>query len=120
MISITEAVKIIERETVALPAETIGLENSIGRVLAENIRADMDLPPFDRSQMDGFAVDSKSLPKGVEETHISLFDGSNCGLQLTGKPVFSVQYHPEASPGPQDSHYLFDRFVGAMRTAKAG
>jgi carbamoyl-phosphate synthase small subunit len=60
------------------------------------------------------------LPAGVEETHVSLFDGSNCGLQLTGKPVFSVQYHPEASPGPQDSHYLFERFVGAMRAAKAG
>jgi carbamoyl-phosphate synthase small subunit len=68
----------------------------------------------------GFAVDRATLPAGVEETHISLFDGSNCGLQLTGKPVFSVQYHPEASPGPQDSHYLFERFVGAMRTAKAG
>ena len=68
----------------------------------------------------GFAVDRATLPAGVEETHVSLFDGSNCGLQLTGKPVFSVQYHPEASPGPQDSHYLFDRFVGAMRTAKAG
>lgn len=67
----------------------------------------------------GFAVDRATLPTGVEETHVSLFDGSNCGLQLTGKPVFSVQYHPEASPGPQDSHYLFDRFVAAMRKAKA-
>lgn len=63
----------------------------------------------------GFAVDSESLPKGVTETHISLFDGSNCGLQLDGKPVFSVQHHPEASPGPQDSHYLFRRFVNLMR-----
>lgn len=58
----------------------------------------------------GFAVDSKSLPEGVSETHISLFDGTNCGLALDGKPVFSVQHHPEASPGPQDSHYLFQRF----------
>ncbi len=58
----------------------------------------------------GFAVAADSLPEGVEETHRSLFDGSNCGLRLTGKPVFSVQHHPEASPGPQDSHYLFDRF----------
>ncbi|MCO5065193.1 MAG: glutamine-hydrolyzing carbamoyl-phosphate synthase small subunit [Rhizobiaceae bacterium] len=63
----------------------------------------------------GFAVDSKSLPEGVEETHISLFDGSNCGLSVTGKPVFSVQHHPEASPGPQDSHYLFRRFVNLIR-----
>ena len=63
----------------------------------------------------GFAVDSKSLPKGVEETHISLFDGSNCGIALTGKPVFSVQHHPEASPGPQDSHYLFKRFANLIR-----
>lgn len=66
----------------------------------------------------GFAVDRDSLPAHVEETHTSLFDGSNCGLQLKGKPVFSVQHHPEASPGPQDSHYLFDRFVDAMRAAK--
>jgi carbamoyl-phosphate synthase small subunit len=62
----------------------------------------------------GFAVDSKTLPKGVKETHVSLFDGSNCGLELEGKPVFSVQYHPEASPGPQDSHYLFERFAKLM------
>ena len=67
----------------------------------------------------GFAVNSASLPKTVQETHVSLFDGSNCGLQLTGKPVFSVQYHPEASPGPEDSHYLFRRFVNHMR-AKRG
>jgi carbamoyl-phosphate synthase small subunit len=64
----------------------------------------------------GFAVDANSLPQGVEETHVSLFDGSNCGISLAGKPVFSVQYHPEASPGPQDSHYLFRRFADAIRT----
>ena len=57
-------------------------------------------------------------PKGVVETHVSLFDGSNCGLALDGKPVFSVQHHPEASPGPQDSHYLFKRFVNMMREQK--
>jgi carbamoyl-phosphate synthase small subunit len=62
----------------------------------------------------GFAVDRSSLPDGVEETHVSLFDGSNAGLALKGKPVFSVQHHPEASPGPQDSHYLFKRFVDLM------
>ncbi|NKB53042.1 MAG: glutamine-hydrolyzing carbamoyl-phosphate synthase small subunit [Rhizobiaceae bacterium] len=66
----------------------------------------------------GFAVDSDSLPEGVEETHISLFDGTNCGLSLTGKPVFSVQHHPEASPGPQDSHYLFRRFLNLIKQAK--
>ncbi len=59
----------------------------------------------------GFAVDRDSLPKNAVETHVSLFDGSNAGIALADKPVFSVQYHPEASPGPQDSHYLFDRFV---------
>src|SRR5260370_20912027 len=63
----------------------------------------------------GFAVDSKSLPKNVEQTHVSLFDGSNCGIALKDRPVFSVQYHPEASPGPRDSHYLFGRFVELMR-----
>ena len=62
----------------------------------------------------GFAVDQATLPKGATQTHISLFDGSNCGIQLDGKPVFSVQYHPEASPGPQDSLYLFEKFVGMM------
>ncbi len=62
----------------------------------------------------GFTVDSDSLPEGVEESHVSLFDGTNCGLKVKGRPVFSVQYHPEASPGPQDSHYLFQRFVDLM------
>jgi carbamoyl-phosphate synthase small subunit len=67
----------------------------------------------------GFAVDRDTLPKGVSETHVSLFDGSNCGIALDGKPVFSVQYHPEASPGPQDSHYLFERFADAMASKKS-
>ncbi|HEY2835433.1 MAG TPA: glutamine-hydrolyzing carbamoyl-phosphate synthase small subunit, partial [Rhizomicrobium sp.] len=61
----------------------------------------------------GFTVDRETLPKGVTETHISLFDGTNCGIAMEGKAVFSVQYHPEASPGPMDSHYLFDRFARA-------
>ena len=63
----------------------------------------------------GFAVDRETLPPNAEETHVSLFDGSNCGLALRDKPAFSVQYHPEASPGPRDSHYLFTRFVDLMR-----
>jgi carbamoyl-phosphate synthase small subunit len=66
----------------------------------------------------GFAVDPKTLPDSVEQTHVSLFDDSNCGLQIKDKPVFSVQYHPEASPGPEDSHYLFERFVNLMRARK--
>jgi carbamoyl-phosphate synthase small subunit len=67
----------------------------------------------------GFAVDRNTLPANATETHVSLFDGSNCGIALKDKPVFSVQYHPEASPGPRDSHYLFRRFVELMRTRKA-
>jgi carbamoyl-phosphate synthase small subunit len=63
----------------------------------------------------GFAVDRATLPAAAVETHVSLFDGSNCGIALKDRPVFSVQYHPEASPGPRDSHYLFGRFAGLMR-----
>jgi carbamoyl-phosphate synthase small subunit len=68
----------------------------------------------------GFAVDSATLPANATETHVSLFDGSNCGIALKDKPVFSVQYHPEASPGPRDSHYLFERFTQMMRKHKPG
>ena len=67
----------------------------------------------------GFAVDAASLPAHARETHVSLFDGSNCGLEVIGAPAFSVQHHPEASPGPQDSHYMFGRFVALMEKAKA-
>jgi len=63
----------------------------------------------------GFTVDRDTLPKGVTETHVSLFDDTNCGITLEGKDVFSVQYHPEASPGPMDSHYLFERFAEAAK-----
>ena len=63
----------------------------------------------------GFAVDSDTLPANVKATHVSLFDGSNCGIELTDKKAFSVQYHPEASPGPQDSFYLFQRFVEGLK-----
>jgi carbamoyl-phosphate synthase small subunit len=66
----------------------------------------------------GFAVDRASLPENAKETHVSLFDGSNCGIALSDRPVFSVQYHPEASPGPRDSHYLFQRFARLMREHK--
>jgi carbamoyl-phosphate synthase small subunit len=65
----------------------------------------------------GFAVEAESLPDNVRQTHVSLFDGSNCGIELTDRPAFSVQYHPEASPGPQDSTYLFRKFVREVRNA---
>jgi carbamoyl-phosphate synthase small subunit len=63
----------------------------------------------------GFSVDTTTLPANVVETHVSLFDGSNCGIAFTDKPVFAVQYHPEASPGPQDSFYLFEKFVEGLK-----
>ncbi|MGH1466905.1 MAG: glutamine-hydrolyzing carbamoyl-phosphate synthase small subunit [Cognatishimia sp.] len=66
----------------------------------------------------GFAVDSQTLPEGVVETHTSLFDGSNCGIRMADRPVYSVQHHPEASPGPQDSFYLFERFAANMADRK--
>ena len=70
------------------------------------------------SQNHGFAVDRDSLPANATETHVSLFDGTNCGIKVENRPIFSVQYHPEASPGPRDSHYLFDRFVAMMKDKK--
>ena len=70
------------------------------------------------SQNHGFIVDPATLPANVKPTHVSLFDGSLEGLKVEGKPIFSVQYHPEASPGPRDSHYLFARFIGSMEKAK--
>ena len=66
----------------------------------------------------GFTVDRDSLPEGLVETHVSLFDGTNAGVALTGRPVFSVQHHPEASPGPTDSLYLFERFAELMDAAR--
>jgi carbamoyl-phosphate synthase small subunit len=70
------------------------------------------------SQNHGFCVLPESLPKNVEVTHVSLFDGTNEGIRSTDKAAFSVQYHPEASPGPTDSHYLFDRFVEMIDKSK--
>jgi len=70
------------------------------------------------SQNHGFAVDEATLPANVRVTHRSLFDGSNQGLELTDAPAFSFQGHPEASPGPRDVSYLFDRFIQVMQSAK--
>jgi carbamoyl-phosphate synthase small subunit len=67
----------------------------------------------------GFTLDANTFPKNIKETHISLFDKSNCGIEVINKPVFSVQYHPEASPGPQDSHYLFVRFLELIQKNKS-
>jgi carbamoyl-phosphate synthase small subunit len=81
---------------------------------------DMDTGKVEITSMNhGFAVDEATLPDNARPTHISLFDGSNAGIALTDRPAFSVQYHPEASPGPMDSHYLFDRFVAMMEKHKA-
>ena len=66
----------------------------------------------------GFTVDNDVLPDNVIETHKSLFDGTNCGIAIKGKPIFSVQFHPEASPGPQDSHYLFEKFINNIKEKK--
>ena len=100
----------------ALGARTVKMNH--GHHGANHPVKDMETGKVEITSMNhGFAVDSQTLPRGVTETHISLFDGSNCGIRVEGRPVFSVQYHPEASPGPQDSYYLFERFVAAMDDA---
>ena len=97
----------------ALGAQTIKMNH--GHHGANHPVKDMETGKVEITSMNhGFTVDSQTLPAGVIETHVSLFDGSNCGIRLDGKHVFSVQYHPEASPGPQDSYYLFERFLAAM------
>ncbi|MEE4118244.1 MAG: glutamine-hydrolyzing carbamoyl-phosphate synthase small subunit [Paracoccaceae bacterium] len=97
----------------ALGARTIKMNH--GHHGANHPVKDLETGKVEITSMNhGFTVDSQTLPAGVRETHISLFDGSNCGIRLEERPVFSVQYHPEASPGPQDSAYLFDRFAAAM------
>jgi carbamoyl-phosphate synthase small subunit len=97
----------------ALGAKTVKMNH--GHHGANHPVKDRDTGKVEITSMNhGFTVDSQTLPKGVLETHVSLFDGSNCGIRVDGKPVFSVQYHPEASPGPQDSMYLFERFANEM------
>jgi len=97
----------------ALGAKTIKMNH--GHHGANHPVKDMETGKVEITSMNhGFAVDSQTLPKGVKETHVSLFDGSNCGIRMEDRPVFSVQYHPEASPGPQDSFYLFERFAASM------
>jgi carbamoyl-phosphate synthase small subunit len=97
----------------ALGAKTIKMNH--GHHGANHPVKDLETGKVEITSMNhGFTVDSQTLPDGVKETHISLFDGSNCGIAMHDRPVFSVQYHPEASPGPQDSYYLFERFAEAM------
>ena len=97
----------------ALGAQTIKMNH--GHHGANHPVKDLETGKVEITSMNhGFAVDSQTLPEGVQETHVSLFDGSNCGLRMSDRAVFSVQHHPEASPGPQDSFYLFERFAASM------
>jgi len=103
----------------ALGARTIKMNH--GHHGANHPVKDLETGKVEITSMNhGFTVDSQTLPAGVKETHVSLFDGSNCGIRMADRPVFSVQYHPEASPGPQDSFYLFERFAEALQTRSAG
>lgn len=102
----------------ALGAKTIKMNH--GHHGANHPVKDLDTGKVEITSMNhGFAVDGQTLPDGVVETHKSLFDGSNCGIRVSGRPIYSVQYHPEASPGPQDSFYLFERFSAAMSAREA-
>ncbi|SLN58579.1 Carbamoyl-phosphate synthase small chain [Falsiruegeria litorea R37] len=102
----------------ALGGQTVKMNH--GHHGANHPVKDLDTGKVEITSMNhGFAVDAQSLPAGVVETHKSLFDGSNCGIRMTDRPVYSVQYHPEASPGPQDSFYLFERFSAAMDEQKS-
>jgi carbamoyl-phosphate synthase small subunit len=102
---------------IALGAQTIKMNH--GHHGANHPVKDLETGKVEITSMNhGFTVDSQTLPAGVKETHVSLFDGSNCGIRLADRPVFSVQYHPEASPGPQDSYYLFERFADAIAARK--
>jgi len=97
----------------ALGAQTVKMNH--GHHGANHPVKDLETGKVEITSMNhGFTVDSQTLPDGVLETHVSLFDGSNCGIRMADRPVFSVQYHPEASPGPMDSYYLFERFVEHM------
>ena len=97
----------------ALGAKTVKMNH--GHHGANHPVKDLETGKVEITSMNhGFAVDAQTLPGGVIETHRSLFDGSNCGIRMTDRPIFSVQYHPEASPGPQDSFYLFERFAASM------
>lgn len=103
---------------IALDAKTIKMNH--GHHGANHPVKDIETGKVEITSMNhGFTVDSQTLPEGVVETHVSLFDGSNCGIRVLDRPVFSVQYHPEASPGPMDSFYLFERFANAMAERKA-
>ena len=98
----------------ALGAKTIKMNH--GHHGANHPVKDLESGKVEITSMNhGFTVDSQSLPEGVIETHVSLFDGSNCGIRMADRPVYSVQYHPEASPGPMDSMYLFERFRNALK-----
>ncbi len=101
----------------ALGAKTVKMNH--GHHGANHPVKDLETGKVEITSMNhGFTVDAQTLPEGVVETHVSLFDGSNCGIRIADRPVFSVQYHPEASPGPQDSYYLFERFAEAMETRR--
>ncbi|MEM9551065.1 MAG: glutamine-hydrolyzing carbamoyl-phosphate synthase small subunit [Pseudomonadota bacterium] len=103
----------------ALGAKTVKMNH--GHHGANHPVKDLETGKVEITSMNhGFAVDAQTLPDGVIETHKSLFDGSNCGIRMAERPVYSVQYHPEASPGPQDSFYLFQRFAAAMQARKEG
>ena len=100
---------------ISLEVEKVCLPDSLGRVISSKVSAEENVPAFRRSTVDGYAVKSDSLPQDWREWFVNDNDGTNEGIIHISKPFFAAQFHPEASPGPDDCEFIFDMFVRALK-----